>query len=86
MSEVKLMKCGHTSNATDENGNPVCLICVGIKKGAEEIAEYQPDLKNREAKCMDCGKKVNSELNLPFFEHKPESEYDRFYCGCRGWG
>lgn len=22
---------------------------------------------------------------LPFFEHCPDQEFDRFYCGCWGW-
>jgi len=26
-----------------------------------------------------------SKTNLPFFEHKPDKDYDEFYCGCWGW-
>ncbi len=26
-----------------------------------------------------------SSLDLPFFEHRPNEEYDRFFCGCMGW-
>jgi len=26
-----------------------------------------------------------SDTNLPFFEYKPDKEYDVFYCGCHGW-
>lgn len=25
------------------------------------------------------------ETTLPFFSHKPEREFDDFYCGCQGW-
>ena len=26
-----------------------------------------------------------SSAKLPFFEHVPSKEFDRFYCGCMGW-
>jgi hypothetical protein len=32
-----------------------------------------------------CQAEISSNLELPFFEHKPEKEYDIFYCGCHGW-
>jgi len=28
---------------------------------------------------------VESSLKLPFFKHKPDSDYDEYYCGCWGW-
>lgn len=81
-----MMKCGHVAQGEDENGNPVCVVCIGIKEGATEVAENQPDLKNRKAECAYCGRKRDSDLSLPFFEYTPEYEYDKYYCGCKGWG
>ena len=26
-----------------------------------------------------------SSTDLPFFEHKPNEPFDRYYCGCFGW-
>lgn len=26
-----------------------------------------------------------SSFDLPFFEHRPDREYDDYYCGCWGW-
>lgn len=79
-----MMKCGHSANATDENGKPVCAICVGIIKGACEIDENLPNLIGRQAKCR-CGAIQPSKLSLPFFKHQPEQEFDSFYCGHYGW-
>ncbi len=43
----------------------------------------------REAICCYIGKsihgKVESDPALPFFEAKPDQEYDLYYCGCYGW-
>lgn len=32
-----------------------------------------------------CGSMDDSNMELPFFMHRPEKEYDEFYCGCSGW-
>jgi len=32
-----------------------------------------------------CMCEVESSLKLPFFKHKPDSDYDEYYCGCWGW-
>ncbi len=40
-------------------------------------------LEGRGARCT-CGKIVKSAHNLPFFKTRL-SDYDSFYCGCRGW-
>lgn len=51
----------------------------GIKmKGTE-------GLEGRKAKCPECGKIESSHWGLPFFEYRPEEEFDQYYCGCRGW-
>jgi hypothetical protein len=26
-----------------------------------------------------------SSSSLPFFEHRPDADFDKFYCGCHGW-
>ena len=80
MKEKPLMKCGHTANAETSDGKPCCVICACF-----ELAEKQPSLQGRKAKCSYCGKIVDSNYNLPFFEYKQEQEYDSYYCGCRGW-
>lgn len=78
-----LMKCGHASNATSE-GKPACAICgcIDIIKECKGIE----GLEGRKAKCSQCGKSiVNSKWELPFFKHRPDREYDTYYCGCWGW-
>ena len=49
-------------------------------------------IEGRVAECTYCKKMLVSEEppadglgGLPFFEHTPEYDTDRFYCGCRGW-
>lgn len=81
-----MMKCGHAAMATDAEGNPVCVICVGIHDGAREVAE-PPNLTGRKAKCTyGCKNSVkDSKTSLAFFEHLPQQEFDRYYCGCYGW-
>lgn len=80
-----LMKCGHTAQGINERTQkPVCVIC-----NCEEVAEEVPSLEGRKARCTYHGRKCMSQkpsaYNLPFFEHKPNSEYDEYYCGCWGW-
>lgn len=77
-----LMKCGHTANALT-NGKPCCAICVPKREAFEIVEGF--DLKNRIAKCCYCSKKRTSDLDLPFFEYKPNKEFDEYYCGCYGW-
>jgi hypothetical protein len=83
-----LMACGHVSNAVDENGDPVCVICIGRHSGAKvpvKECDGRIGLDNRQAICVYCGKAVDSSWELPFFEYKPEKEYDSYYSGCMGW-
>lgn len=81
-----MMKCGHAANAEDSEHNPVCVICIGIDPSAKIIDDNPPDLSKREAKCDYCGHKAKSNPGkLAFFAHKPEKEFDEYYCGCRGW-
>ncbi len=73
------MKCGHTANSTC-NDKPYCVIC-----DCAEVSENTPSLAGRKARCWCCDKLVDSNFNLPFFEHRPDREYDSYYCGCGGW-
>ena len=77
-----LMKCGHAAQS-NSNGQPCCVICIGINEGATIPAEL-PNLVGRRAKCS-CGKEVYSSLELPFFQHRPTYATDLYYCGCWGW-
>lgn len=85
--EGKSMECGHAANSILSIGNnewvPACVFCYPDKK-ATLIADKPPNLTNRKAQCPYCKRTVQSELTLPFFEHRP-GEYDSYYCGCRGW-
>lgn len=78
-----MMKCGHSGQAVDSKGNPVCTIC-GVPE-AYIIAEDQPNLEGRIAKCWCCNNTESSSLRLASFEYKPTEAMDGFYCGCRGW-
>ncbi len=83
-----LMACGHTANAHDEQGNPVCVICTGIHPGADQVAE-KPDLTGRMAECLGCRHtpptQTQSSWNLPFFRYQPGQQTDSYDCGCYGW-
>lgn len=90
MAEQKLMKCGHTATGTytDKNGNEqiCCVSCSGLVAGANEVADDQPDLTGRMAKCSyGCGAEIASSLALPFMSYRPNSDTDSYYCGCYGW-
>ena len=62
-----MMACGHTANASNGDGSPSCIVCVGIHPGAETVIEM-PDLTGRMARCT-CGKEAPSDSRkLAFFE------------------
>lgn len=79
-----MMKCGHAANAV--NGDkPVCVICFMTEGDkATQIADA-PDLTGRKAFCSYGGAETQSSTELPFFEHRPDKDSDRYYCGCHGW-
>jgi hypothetical protein len=83
VSEPVMMKCGHASQGTMD-GKPACIACYGINPGATEVERAEPDLAGREARCF-CGNTQPSSVKLAFFRRYPDSPYDSFYCGCRGW-
>jgi len=75
------MKCGHTANATDEVGNPMCVICM------EKEEDVSPELKGRMARCGYCGKTMpsNEAQNQAFFHYERGRSTDSYYDGCKGW-
>nr|BDD45027.1 hypothetical protein 16 [Bacillaceae bacterium] len=82
---AQMMKCGHTAQGQDQEGNPVCIICVGITNDAKIVSEDLPNLDGRVAQCCYCSNETKSDFNLPFFEYKPTWKVDKYYCGCYGW-
>ena len=74
-----LMQCGHAAQAREQNGNPVCVICVGIDTKARQIETVRPRLEGRTARCS-CGKEVESSSDLPFFEYAGEGSYKSRIC------
>lgn len=71
-----LMECGHVAQAKDQHGNPVCVICIGIDKGATRIVQTKPDLTGRKAKCAYGHNEVASNYDLPFFEYKGVGSFE----------
>lgn len=43
------------------------------------------NLTGRKAKCIYCGKEVDSNWNLLWFRYYPYKINDTYYCGCGGW-
>lgn len=85
MANNVMMKCGHAANASYGDGKPVCILCLGIAEGADQIDDNPPSLENRKAKCTCCNNETFSSLSLPFFEYVKGKELDSYYCGCKGW-
>lgn len=83
---MPLMKCGCRAQGNDlRTGKPVCVVHIGIKAGADEVAADEPDLTQRQAKCVYCSRTVPSSEAAAFFVFHPDRPQDEFYCGCRGW-
>jgi hypothetical protein len=78
----KFLSCGHAANSIDGSGNPSCAICAGI---VPIKVVKPPYLIGRRAICPYCKNEGQSDLELPFFEYRPDQEKDSFYCGCMGW-
>lgn len=84
MSKEVFLKCGCTANAQlrkqDGTFVPSCIF-----HNCTEAIEA-PSLEGRMMKCgSPCGKTKPSNLKAAFFQHRPDKEFDQFYCGCRGW-
>ena len=46
-----LMACGHTAQAVDGTGAPVCAICLTVTPDARVVVEDKPDLTGRMSRC-----------------------------------
>lgn len=70
---------------------PKCKICGATDREAGQVGVHEslPSLEGRRARCAyykgKCQSEADSKRGLAFFEHLPEQEFDRYYCGCRGW-
>ena len=80
-----LMECGHSSNAKNSEGLPVCPTCKGVHDGWDKPSDYIPDLDGRMMRCGQCGRERESSLGGAFFHYQADMAHDIFYCGCRGW-
>lgn len=78
--------CASAGRVTLANGydGPGCVIhrCYEVVP--------TPDLTGREARCHCGNTKPSNPDNLAFFVYcgpgsSDPHEFDRFYCGCRGW-
>lgn len=85
-----MMKCGHAANSIltlpDGTKIPACVICAGIDPGAAVIDDTPPSFEGRTARCSyGPHHDVPSSSALAFFSHRPDRQYDDYYCGCKGW-
>ena len=83
-----LMKCGHRDNARTADHKPCCVLCTGNPAAFiidREILDDADGLEGRHAVCEMCGRRVDSQWSLPFFEYRPGKNTDTYYCGCGGW-
>jgi hypothetical protein len=87
------MACGCVAQGREQgSGKPVCVVHLCL-----EPAASAPDLTGRRARCSyygaasphmrgrRCASEQPSSLELAFFVHHPDREFDEFYCGCWGW-
>lgn len=58
-----------------------------LVRAKREVKVEQSNMveSSRKARCMYCGRITTSTPVLPFFESKPDKEFDEWYDGCRGW-
>lgn len=75
---MPLMKCGHTSQAIDKDGNPSCVICWP-DANASIVEDAPPDLSNRKARCSYFGqaKSRGGDCDYPRGRNS-----DSRYCNC----
>ena len=73
-----------------------CVSCAFIIKDGEKVpccvihncttpSDIEPDLTERKARCSYGHKTIDSDPGLAFFIHRPDKEFDEYYCGCYGW-
>ena len=69
-------------NAPDLAGRKARCAYYGQRKSRGGGCDYPRGEKEKSDHCHCI---TDSDSNLPFFNHKPNSEYDDYYCGCGGW-
>lgn len=55
--------------------------------------KYVLQVRYQSCECEECKKNADerchcerpSSEELAFFRHKPDEEFDEFYCGCKSW-
>jgi hypothetical protein len=82
-----VMACGHVANAVetlaDGSRRAVCVICVGLGRGAETPMDPQPK-PPKGYRCASCGRVAGEPV--AFANARPDpSGYAYHYDGCRGW-
>ena len=77
-----LMKCGHVANGVNiHTYAPSCVICIGIKPGADEI-DTSNSISNRQAICY-CGLvATHPREQLAFYEYRGEGSNASKICIC----
>lgn len=73
-----MMKCGHTAQGYMGGDLPVCVICWPSPDSIA-LAEKQPLLEDRQAKCASCGSVVPSSYGLAFFRYRGASSHDALH-------
>lgn len=68
--ENRMAKCGHFGLPVSRRNNETKYPKLLTKNALGETC---------------CGSIVSSNNNLPFFQYRPDKEYDEFYCGCQSW-
>jgi len=63
------MRCGHTAQAMDQYGYPVCVIDYGITPDAL-VVDNSPDLSGRMMRCYCNSSPKPSNKNEAFFEYR----------------
>ncbi len=72
--------CGEVADEPNLSGRMARCSCYGMIVGRKNETWY-PQMMNGNR----CGSIVPSSTDLPFFEYRPNFEFDKFYCGCQSW-
>ena len=85
INKNRVMKCGHKAIAcVIKDGKKI--YCCPICRGEDAFTPInKPNTTGRQAKCIYCGRTCKSSYELAFFQHKPQKQFDEYYCGCEGW-
>ena len=76
--------CGNTTMADNADGEPVCLVCMGVSPDSGIPVEVELPYV---LKCATCGKEwsvrdiLRKWVDIPFYNHEAQTFYD----GCEGW-